>query len=96
MLVLAELHLREERCLARERVAAFECSGPGASDKPAFTAVLERERRRPRAAHPPQPVLHDDAPHAVSAATPPGSAAVLQQPPPPRQPPPLRGVEASR
>ncbi len=78
MFVLAELHLCDQRGLARERVAAFECSGPGASDKPAFTAVLERERRRPRAAHPPQPVLHDDAPHAVGAATPPRSSAVLQ------------------
>ena len=72
ILVLAQL--RDEQSLARERVLALECRCSSARDKTAFTAVLERERRRHSATHPPQPVLHDNAPHNVDA---PRSVAVL-------------------
>jgi hypothetical protein len=40
ILVLAQLHLCDERGLARERVLAFERRGPGARDEEALEAVL--------------------------------------------------------
>jgi len=40
ILALAQLHLCDERGLARERVLAFERRGPGARDEEALEAVL--------------------------------------------------------
>jgi hypothetical protein len=92
ILALAELDLRDERGLARKEVLALERRRVHTRHETALLAVFARERKRCGGAHPPKPVFHDNAPHAVGVPTLP-DGAVLQKQPAPREPPPLRCVE---